>query len=267
MKRHLALLVLTAVFISACVGCADGGTTTEVTAVDKTFEAAVLEVSDTCLLVEPLEGTSERQSAAQIAVGTDGISEEQSIAYLAGADVGDIVAVGYHGGIAESDPAQISGAYAIKLVSGAAPRYDRIPMVMVDGKLYYDTGRESTADGRCGVMDGEITSAVDGSETPAQDGESNFGAGYPYQYGEEGTIEILLNDKWIVFEHRSGDGSRIRFDGEFYDVGDLSEETLEWLQWYNGLTDEQQLAVDYVPADLAALQDKNTEVTDAAAEG
>ena len=30
-------------------------------------------------------------------------------------------------------------------------------MVMVDVKLYYDTGKESTISGRCGVMDGEIT--------------------------------------------------------------------------------------------------------------
>lgn len=44
--------------------------------------------------------------------------------------------------------------------------WDKIPMVMVDGKLYYDTGKESTVSARCGVMDGEITSTVDGSEIP-----------------------------------------------------------------------------------------------------
>lgn len=36
-------------------------------------------------------------------------------------------------------------------------------MVMVNGELYIDTGHESTVEARCGVMDGEITSA-DGSE-------------------------------------------------------------------------------------------------------
>lgn len=41
-------------------------------------------------------------------------------------------------------------------------------MVMVDGKLYYDTGKESTISGRCGVMDGEITSSVDGFEIPTR---------------------------------------------------------------------------------------------------
>lgn len=49
-------------------------------------------------------------------------------------------------------------------------------------------------------MDGEITSSVDGTQKPTQDGESNFGTGYEYQYGQqEGTIEIFMNEKWWVF--------------------------------------------------------------------
>ena len=39
---------------------------------------------------------------------------------------------------------------------------------MVNNKLYYDTGKESTLDGRCGVMDGKIISTVDGSEIPTK---------------------------------------------------------------------------------------------------
>ena len=30
----------------------------------------------------------------------------------------------------------------------------------------------------------------------------------------------------------------------------LSKETLEWLDWYNSLPEEQQLAVSFVPSDL-----------------
>lgn len=82
---------------------------------------------------------------------------------------------------------------------------DVIPMVMVNGELYYDTGKESEIDGRCGLMDGEITSSVDGSEIPAEDNQSNFGTGYEYQIGTEGRIEIYINNKWLVFEKRSGD--------------------------------------------------------------
>lgn len=77
---------------------------------------------------------------------------------------------------------------------------DRIPMVMIDDTLYLDTGRESTLTARCGMMDGEITSAVEPSEEPSENGQSNFGDGYGWQYGEGDTIEILINDKWMVFK-------------------------------------------------------------------
>lgn len=76
--------------------------------------------------------------------------------------------------------------------------HDRIPSVMVDGVLYLDTGRVSDAL-RCGVMDGEITSTVDSSEVPTEDNQSNFGTGFGYQYGPEGTIEVYINEKWCIF--------------------------------------------------------------------
>ena len=78
--------------------------------------------------------------------------------------------------------------------------WDLIPMVMVNGTLYLDTGHESNVEARCGVMDGEITSQVDGSKQPTVDDQSNFGTGYGYQYGAtEGTIELFMNGKWWIF--------------------------------------------------------------------
>lgn len=78
---------------------------------------------------------------------------------------------------------------------------DLPPLVMVDGQLYQDTGRESTLTGRCGVLDGEITSAVGNQEVPSQNDQSNFGTGFGYQIGAElDTIEVYLNEKWMVFE-------------------------------------------------------------------
>lgn len=75
-----------------------------------------------------------------------------------------------------------------------------IPMVMVDGTLYLDTGHKSTIEARCGVMDGEITSQVHGSQRPTIDDQSNFGSGYGYQYGAtEGTIEIYMDGEWRIF--------------------------------------------------------------------
>ena len=84
----------------------------------------------------------------------------------------------------------------------AGAMYDRIPMVRVNGKLYYDTGKESTVGGRCGNMDGKITSTVDGTEIPTENNQSNFGSGFGYQYGTDDTIEIYMNEKWFIFEYR-----------------------------------------------------------------
>lgn len=166
--------------------------------------------------------------------------------------VGDEVVVYYNGDIAESEPLKIETVYAITLRTPAENRveWDKIPMVMVDGKLYYDTGKESSIDGRCAMMDGEISSSVEGSETPAADNQSNFGTGYGYQYGADDTIELLINEKWIVFEARAGKGSQVRFGDRWIDRDSLSQETLEWLDWYNGLSEIDQLAVSAIPADL-----------------
>lgn len=73
-------------------------------------------------------------------------------------------------------------------------------MVMINGILYLDTGKESTVEGRCGVMDGEIVSTVDSDEKPTQDNQSNFGTGYAYQYGPENTVEIFKDETWWIFE-------------------------------------------------------------------
>ena len=51
-------------------------------------------------------------------------------------------------------------------------------------------------------MDGEITSTVNGTETPIEDKQSNLGRGFGYQYGADDTIEIYMNEKWYVFESR-----------------------------------------------------------------
>lgn len=145
-------------------------------------------------------------------------------------------------------------------------KWDRIPMVMVNGKLYYDTGNESTIDGRCGVMDGEITTAVDGSEIPTQDNQSNFGTGFGYQFGPDDTIEVFMNEKWIVFAHRDGTGSQVRFGDKMIDADGLSQETWEWLDWYNSLSEEEQLSVSALPADLLEELDL-VETEDAAVSG
>lgn len=75
---------------------------------------------------------------------------------------------------------------------------DIIPSVMVNGKVYQDTGYISSAVG-CGTMDGEITSTVDRSEMPSKDDQSNFGKGYGYQYCGENTVLVQMKDQMEIF--------------------------------------------------------------------
>lgn len=186
-----------------------------------TFEATVIETAGHTILVEPVSGSAELNSAGRIVVP---LSDDMAF------QPGDLVEITYNGEIMESDPAQLGEVHEITLIESASEasppeadaktgtetdteaaqiesdhKWDRIPMVMVNDKLYYDTGRESTIEMRCGNMDGEITSSVDGTQIPTQNNESNFGSGFGFQYGsEEDTIEVHMNEKWIVFEYREG---------------------------------------------------------------
>ena len=166
-----------------------------VCSLDSVFQAVILEIFDNYYLVEPVEGSPELRSSDRIEVKIEHLDPSLE------SEVGDIVEIVHSGEIMESDPARLQDVYSIRVVKEEEQeQWDLIPMVMVDGKLYLDTGMESSVEARCGVIDGEITSSVDGTKKPTKDGESNFGTGYEYQYGsQEGTIEIFMNEKWWVF--------------------------------------------------------------------
>jgi hypothetical protein len=70
--------------------------------------------------------------------------------------------------------------------------------VRILGDLYYDTG-ETDDSPRCGNVDGQISSTTQGEE-PTEDGQSNFGAGYGYQFWED-EIQVYLPEEqvWEVF--------------------------------------------------------------------
>lgn len=157
------------------------------------FRAEILEIHDGHYLVKPVEGSWELNSADRIVVPISNAHPSPE------PEIGNVIEIEYSGEILESYPAQIADVYGIKLIR-ETETWDLIPMVMVNGTLYLDTGHESTIEARCGVMDGEITSQVDGSKQPTVDDQSNFGTGYGYQYGAtEGTIELFMNGKWWIF--------------------------------------------------------------------
>ena len=78
--------------------------------------------------------------------------------------------------------------------------------VFVRDKLYISTETESTIEGRCGNMDGEIISSVPEDEMPSKNGESNFGTGYSYQVTGVNTVDVFIGDKIIVFRCFDNEG-------------------------------------------------------------
>ena len=157
------------------------------------FEAEILEIHDGNYLVKPVEGSWELSSADRIEVPIRNAHPSPE------PEIGDVIEIEYSGEILETYPARITEVFSIRVVK-EAETWALIPMVMVNGTLYLDTGYESDAIERTDHFDGEITSQVDGSERPSVDDQSNFGTGYGYQYGAtEGTIELFMNGKWWIF--------------------------------------------------------------------
>lgn len=80
---------------------------------------------------------------------------------------------------------------------------DRRPMIMVNGVVYLDTGKVVTYP--YSVIHGEITSSVDQSEKPTEDGQSNFGnIGASYAYFEDGIV-VFMDDGAVFFEKEVDD--------------------------------------------------------------
>ena len=93
-----------------------------------------------------------------------------------------------------------------KSENGAYP-----PCVKVDGVIYKDTGYVASMPG-CGTMDGEIVSAVEGTELPSENDQSNFGSGYQYQRSSEGQIIVVMDGERIIFRDIEKDDTSIAME-------------------------------------------------------
>ena len=50
---------------------------------------------------------------------------------------------------------------------------------------------------RCRRKSSNITTAAD--ELPTEDGQSNFGTGYGYQFAADGTVEVEIDGEYVIF--------------------------------------------------------------------
>ena len=86
------------------------------------------------------------------------------------------------------------------MTSHKSEKLDIPDAIMVDGRIYYSTGQKSTITGRCGNMDGYISSTVQKGTLPTKDDESNFGTDFGYQKIKTNEIEVKINGDFIVFK-------------------------------------------------------------------
>ena len=143
-----------------------------------TFLAEIVEINGESVLVEPLEGEQERNSADWISFSTDGLRD-------LGAVEGDIVKITYDGLIMESYPAQIR-ASKWKIHEKACQGTD--PDIPVDEKpvIYFYPERETRVSVKL-TVDGVLTCTYpayrDGWEVTAMpDGTLTDETGMTYNY-------------------------------------------------------------------------------------
>lgn len=81
-------------------------------------------------------------------------------------------------------------------------------------------------------------------------------------FGTHDGFEVYIKSNFEYTTHKNADV--IKYNELYFSKSDLSGETVEWLEWYNSLTEEEQLAIDYVPHELYTYD--NFETVDADAE-
>ena len=88
-------LVVAAISVSHILNSIQDNTTTNVIATKMAFEAKVLEVQNSALIVEPIEGTPERELTESIAIDTEDLGELNTVEYVKRAQIGDTIKVCY----------------------------------------------------------------------------------------------------------------------------------------------------------------------------
>jgi len=127
------------------------------------------------------------------------------------------------------------------------------PQIMYDGQVYFyfATGFEEP------LPDGyELVGSITGVDNENEPAEAFHGASV--NLGQEVYASESDSDR-VYVKYEKGHArfsvktETIRFQDQIFSKSDLSEDTLKWLEWYNGLTETEQLAISYIPADLYEL--------------
>lgn len=95
----------------------------------------------------------------------------------------------------------IDGNYVVESMADTPETVELLPMIYVQGRLYRLFSEQREPMGDSGSVTGHIQSTVGQDETPAEEGQSNFGeVGNPYCLDEEqGELVAMINDEWLRF--------------------------------------------------------------------
>lgn len=152
-----------------------------------------------------------------------------------------------------SDEAQL-GVTGEDLLKALVPvSGDVAPMVYVNDTLYQIVGNQpNLADKESKfILLGEIESKVSSSQEPKENLQANDDIVGAEVYQYENDIVVQINGEYFLYMNRANvENEAVEFNGRLFNKSDLTKETLEWLEWYNSLPLEEQLAVSSIPNEL-----------------
>ena len=123
--------------------------------------------------------------------------------------------------------------------------------IMVDGVFYEKPYQPSPMEVDESAIIGYVESYTD--TFPSKDGETNISKdmiGEPFAKVEGGIAILYQNEWWLC---TADETDTVSFHDKTFNKADLSTETLEWLEKYNAMSEDEQLAISYIPADLYEL--------------
>ncbi|MDO4268845.1 MAG: hypothetical protein Q4C73_10265 [Eubacteriales bacterium] len=95
--------------------------------------------------------------------------------------------------------------------------------------------------------DGAISGQVSENERPKENGQANFPCtGSPYVLLADGAAALKQGDAYTLF--LSDD--TVEYEGIYKKKSEVSEKTLEWLEFYYSLSEDERLAISMVPSEF-----------------
>lgn len=127
-------------------------------------------------------------------------------------------------------------------------------MVYLGGACLTDTGRRAVGPDHLPIAadaswDGTLTSQAPSGKIPDQDGQASFSCqNAPYLILAEGAAAVKLDGQYRLFLAEN----MVEYEGIFKKKDEVSEDTLEWLDFYYSMPEADRLAISMVPSEFSS---------------